>query len=56
MPTVPTAKVVASGEGRTIMLFAVRFDWVTARLRRRPWPRSRSHPAPHAGQAPQPRP
>jgi quercetin dioxygenase-like cupin family protein len=27
MPTVPTAKVVASGEGRTIMLFAVRFDY-----------------------------
>jgi quercetin dioxygenase-like cupin family protein len=27
MPTEPTAKVVAPGEARTIMLFAVRFDY-----------------------------
>jgi quercetin dioxygenase-like cupin family protein len=26
MPSVPTAKVLAPGEGKTIMLFAVRFD------------------------------
>jgi quercetin dioxygenase-like cupin family protein len=27
MPSVPTAKVLAPGEGKTIMLFAVRFDY-----------------------------
>ena len=27
MPTAPTAKVVAPGEARTVMLFAVRFDY-----------------------------
>ena len=26
MPSVPTAKLLAPGEGKTIMLFAVRFD------------------------------
>jgi quercetin dioxygenase-like cupin family protein len=27
MPSVPTAKVLAPGEGKTIMLFGVRFDY-----------------------------
>ena len=27
MPTAPTAKVVAPGQGKTVMLFAVRFDY-----------------------------
>jgi quercetin dioxygenase-like cupin family protein len=27
MPSVPTAKVLAPGEGKTIMLYAVRFDY-----------------------------
>jgi hypothetical protein len=43
MPSVPTAKVLAPGEGQTIMLFGVRFDdKVTGPTPAASWPPSRS--------------